>query len=218
MLLIQTLAKNAISENSSPLVPLYILTRLPHDTTQETGYNKILGKCKDPDITKWPHYGKNKMRHVLSLDLKTMPQLSFSFLENTDIVSVFISSLSENEAYSSDTDESCVVLSRHDDRNPINLTKLTNSFNVETTYIEVPEDIFDEDFYDIFDKDSHMGILHKELFNTSYVGGKPIWYQGEEYSSETFICQFDERFIEEINLGGDGIMYVFEQTAFWQCG
>lgn len=38
----------------------------------------------------------------------------------------------------------------------------------------------------------------------------------EEQHGGALIAQFDRSFVD-INLGDMGVMYVFEDTAFWQC-
>ena len=46
--------------------------------------------------------------------------------------------------------------------------------------------------------------------------GFPIWLQGDEDSGGEFLFQFDEA-LAYTNLGDSGVMYVFDDTAFWQC-
>jgi uncharacterized protein YwqG len=61
-------------------------------------------------------------------------------------------------------------------------------------------------------------------------GGYPTWYQGNQTpvcpecnKKMTFVAQFSE-FDEELNLGGDGVAYIFvcedehEGAILWQCG
>jgi hypothetical protein len=47
--------------------------------------------------------------------------------------------------------------------------------------------------------------------------GKPSWIQSPAWGKGPFLMQFDERFLD-VNLGDKGRTYVFEDTAFWQCG
>ncbi len=58
-------------------------------------------------------------------------------------------------------------------------------------------------------------IRHKIFNLPAYIGGEPIWIQAPEYDG-FFIMQFSEQFID-MNLGDSGEMYVFTDTAFWQC-
>jgi hypothetical protein len=46
-------------------------------------------------------------------------------------------------------------------------------------------------------------------------GGAPQWLQRRE-AGHPFLMQFDHTFVR-INLGDCGIMYVFGDTAYWQC-
>ena len=60
----------------------------------------------------------------------------------------------------------------------------------------------------------------KELRSAIYnlpgrVGGEPLWLQSEE-DGGSFLFQFDEALVP-MNLGDCGIMYVFDDTAYWQC-
>lgn len=48
------------------------------------------------------------------------------------------------------------------------------------------------------------------------VGGHPLWIQSEERGAGEFVLQCDER-LASINLGDMGRLYVFTDTAFWQC-
>ncbi len=208
---IQSLALKAIQSTNSQSMSIYILTRLSHDSTIDTGFSRILGK-KSVAAT-WPMYEEKKMRHVLTLDLNQMPKVKFDFLSGARTVSLFIDSLLNDDGDA----ETAVVITQENEIKTLDTSDLKGSFPVAMTYLEVPESVFDDDIYKREDDDP-LFKLHRELFNCSYVGGKPIWYQGEERSSDDFICQFDERFMEEINLGGDGIMYVFSEVAFWQCG
>lgn len=48
----------------------------------------------------------------------------------------------------------------------------------------------------------------------AYIGGSPVWLQGDDYLG-FFIMQFYQAFVD-ISMGDSGIMYVFADTAFWQ--
>ena len=47
------------------------------------------------------------------------------------------------------------------------------------------------------------------------MGGSPQWIQAAEHSGE-FVLQFDGKLVR-VNLGDQGVMYVFADTAFMQC-
>jgi hypothetical protein len=212
---IQSLALKAIQSSNSQIISIYILTRLSHDSTIDTGFSRMLGKKSV--VTTWPMDGDKKMRHVLTLDLNQIPKVKFDFLSGARTVSLFIDSLISNEAFELDVDATAIISTQENEIKALDTSDLKGSFPIAMTCLEVPASVFDDDIYKR-EEDDPLFKLHRELFNCSYVGGKPIWYQGEERSSDDFICQFDERFMEEINLGGDGVMYVFSEIAFWQCG
>lgn len=63
------------------------------------------------------------------------------------------------------------------------------------------------------------GPRHEELrklvnAESARVGGQALWLQGAEHDG-SFLMQFDEQFVN-VNLGDARIMYLFEDTAFWQ--
>ncbi len=61
-----------------------------------------------------------------------------------------------------------------------------------------------------------LRALWSKLYDAgAYAGGQPMWLQYPEHEGH-FVLQFDESFID-INLGDAGVMYVFADTAFWQC-
>lgn len=78
----------------------------------------------------------------------------------------------------------------------------SSASSILITEVEAAIEFFRED-YNRDDED--LKELRNKLYNApAYVLGAPIW------------LQFDEKFAD-INLGDSGIMYVFGDTAFWQC-
>ncbi|HIQ07090.1 MAG TPA: hypothetical protein EYH35_01380 [Thiotrichaceae bacterium] len=85
------------------------------------------------------------------------------------------------------------------------------------TPINIPKGLLEEDI-STMDKKSWQAMLYSGIYNTNYASGSPIWMQGDEYGNDYFICQFDNSLEKEDELNiAYGIMYVFEDTAFWQC-
>ena len=95
------------------------------------------------------------------------------------------------------------------DGNQSNLDE-TESYTYEVVAVDVPEAVFDN-----WENNESLAELFEAVHNSAYAGGKPTWLQGEGYEGH-FIFQFDEKLIE-VNLGDSGVMYVFTNTAFWQC-
>ncbi len=81
---------------------------------------------------------------------------------------------------------------------------------VELIPIEVPATIWKA-------TDGPSGRLASALFSLpALLLGEPMWIQEPELVASRFVMQFDADLVS-INLGDNGIMYVFENTAFWQC-
>ena len=78
--------------------------------------------------------------------------------------------------------------------------------------VVVPSDVFD---IDSMEEGSRLEELSDGIQQYGIVGGKPFWLQSAEYH-KSIILQFHEGLVD-MNLGDAGVMYVFEDTAFWQC-
>jgi hypothetical protein len=126
----------------------------------------------------------------------------------------------DNEAYEVDTDETTVLFLTQENIDHRNLSQdidyepqlEKDSFVFKT--IVIPKKIFE---YEYGEDDALIEELRGLLYNANYVNGCPIWMQNDDREDEGFIGQIDERLVE-INIGGDGIMYIFNDAAFWQCG
>ena len=211
----------------------------------------------EDDYDEDEHYDdeeKTLLKHVFSIDLRTVPKIKNAFKDNINTLSFFISSLWDNEAYEPGTGETYVMLHEKTEGEflPEELKDDEELEDLKTVYfdfveLEVPEvlmwsyddwvNIEIEDYdqensvehklivdtynirenYDTSDWDKFpITALRDKIFNLpAYVGGAPIWLQSEEHSG-FFIMQFSEAFVD-INLGDAGEMYVFADTAFWQC-
>ena len=207
--------KHKINKEKSETI--YILTL--GDITPIT-LSKIGGIPVGVNKKNYPMYDKNPMSHVWTLDLNDMPLLQKNYPDKRAI-SLYISDYVDNEAYSPDTSETKVLfLSQKDiderelDIDSVN-TMVENSITI--TPINIPKGLLEEDI-STTDKESWQAMLYSGIYNTNYASGSPIWMQGDEYGSDYFICQFDNSLEKEDELNiAYGIMYVFEDTAFWQC-
>lgn len=175
-----------------------------------------------PYIEDWPYMEDTPMQHMLTLDLRALPQL------NKQFISLFVAEPFENEAYepyNPDTflyyhsgqvrdEEQDAPIEPVDEQRPIAMFPIevpTEAFLNEEE-VEEAEDWDGEDF----ELSEELKAIQLAIFNCSYIGGKPIWLQSKDYEGP-FIGQFDMELVPEINLGDSGIMYIFEETAFWQC-
>ncbi len=204
--------KDKIEQNAYELV--YIIEqsdKLP------TSLSQIGGKGIGLDEHNYPKYNNSPMQHIITLDLQDFPHLSKEY-PNKRAISLYISDYIENEAYEEDTSETQVLLlSQSDiDSKKLNMhidgVKKVTGINIQA--IKVPEDFFDDEI----EKSEWQDELHEYLYNLNFIGNYPIWMQGDD-GGNNFIGQFDESIFlsSDINFAG-GIMYLFDDTAFWQCG
>jgi hypothetical protein len=162
----------------------------------------------------WPRFNGKPMEHLITVDLEEMPELKTGTLASARAVALFIDDRMENEV------ASIIVLSQDE------ISKGEPSINLRVsdepascykiTPVKVPEAVFDD--FQIEGGESPLEKLRGAIFSTSipgYAAGKPLWLQGKEHEGH-FLFQFDESFID-VNLGDAGVMYVFTDTALWQC-
>ncbi|MCS6796280.1 MAG: toxin-antitoxin system YwqK family antitoxin [Raineya sp.] len=155
-----------------------------------------------------PTCHKKKMQHIFTLDIRTMPLLAKRVLQDTIAISFFVFEPEYNEAYEPFNNQTAILFLKEND---IQQTKKeTDSYTFQITELQVPNEIFD------YECNEEAAEIRKKVFQAPcYVLGEPIWLQDEQHQGN-FILQFDETF-GGVNLGDGGVMYVFEDTAFWQC-
>ena len=156
---------------------------------------------------RWPMVDGEPMSHLFTIDLK---ELGMERAYGARAMSVFCFSPHHNEAYAAHNGETAIVLSDEAQlaatvEPPADLDA-EPAQGFEVVAIDVPHDVFFE-----------RSDLRNAVYNLgARVGGEPIWLQADESPGSRFVMQFDESFVG-INLGDMGVMYVYEDTAFWQC-
>ena len=216
---IQRKANLIIDAGLSDSVLVYLLENLEREPTV-TDINRCCGTAIGVSPDKWPERNGQKMEHAITLDLSSTPRLKAQFPANTAAVAVFVSSLDFNEAFEPGTEETAVLLLTDQElAKGVNAgAGPTNDESESTTFVAhevtLPIEVFAEDIHDR-DEDDPVYELNEALCAFSMVGGKPIWLQGVDHDGE-FILQFDDSLVD-MNLGDGGVMYVFRDTAFWQC-
>jgi hypothetical protein len=171
------------------------------------------------------------MEHLITLDLATMPGLrELPSLKQARALSLFVGSADNNSAFEPYTDETVLVrLSEQDVAKGLETAATAQgepSRTFSVTPVDVPAEVFEELLYedelealepDQAEQAQQLQELRDALYALSgRVLGEPLWMQGDESPRGTFILQFDESLVP-MNLGDAGIMYVFTDTAFWQC-
>ena len=220
---IRNLAQTIIAGgDSGAKLGAYLLEK-DDSTPGDRDINRVAGPPIGVSDDVWPRYAGRKMAHAITLDLNSTPELRKDFPEDARAVALFVSNLVDNEAFEPDTPESAIlVLSQSDiergvsdwepDADDDGYEVQPCTFNCHEVFL--PVEVFREDIYER-DEDDPVTRLFQALFQHSLAGGKPIWLQSPEHEG-SFILQFDESLVE-MNLGDAGIMYVFKDTAFWQC-
>jgi hypothetical protein len=149
------------------------------------------------------------MAHLFTLDVRTMPELAKRVGADVVCVSVFCWHPDHNEAWEADTDQTGVVFTTAAQlATPATLpedVELRDPAWFEVVAIDVPPSVWAE-----------KSDLRQQIYQChGRVLGEPLWLQDEQDGGD-FLMQFDESFCS-MNLGDAGIMYVFEDAAFWQC-
>ena len=222
---IRRLAGEALeNEPGRETTPIYLFRR-DDERTEET-LNRVGGRPVGLGLSEWPQRAGEEngpMEHMVTLDLETVPALASRVPSGARAVSLFVHSPEVNEAWRPFNDDVEVVLLRESEVEsgyfegdlPAGEAEGA-SFTVDQVDVPVaafqdPAEIIGED------RDPIIEELHEAIYESpARAGGAPIWVQGDASPSSNFLFQFDDEFVP-MNLGDMGIMYVFAETAFWQC-
>jgi hypothetical protein len=159
----------------------------------------------------WPHHEDDPMVHLFTLEFLDP---ATSLVANT--LSVFCARPDLNYANEPRTDWSAVVYQTAAEAArpsvaPDDVTVMAVK-RIERVPISVPAAVWSA-------RSGPEGRLRDALYQLpARLGGRPQWLQSpdDEANEDDFILQFDADFIP-MNLGDSGVMYVFAETAFWQC-
>ncbi len=190
---------------------IYVL-REQYAKPDDAGYNQIGGMPPGIDVERWPTFDDQPMVHLFTLDVDTMPAMRGVLGDQVRTVSVFCHNPELNEATSPGNAWTAVVTSTDEEISgqPIARPKGVAGGRpryFEPVAVEVSPRVW---------KDDPEDRLRNAIFQAhARVLGEPIAIQ-EDIHMDNLLVQFDERFVD-INLGDSGVMYVFEDTAFWQC-
>ena len=210
-------AQAIIAGNNPNVIKAYLLENLDREP-DGSELNRTCGAPIGVDERNWPIAEGEKMAHAITLDLESVPALQANFPAGTRAVAVFVSDLMENEAFEPGNPETAVVLLTEADIAKgvaeWDAADEAGSTSFAAHEIDLPVDVFSEEIYEL-DETDPVYELSEELNRFALAGGKPLWLQGPEHDGE-IILQFDEELVD-MNLGDAGVMYVFRDTAFWQC-
>lgn len=186
----------------------------------EDSLSRIGGRPPGVDADTWPHKNGDAdlpMTHLFTLDLRDVPGIAAPFQDEARALSLFVRSPGANKAWEAHNADSEVRVISDDDAQPFDGDVPVGGddpgqpFGVQA--LEVPDEAFTVEY----GTNPALEAIKNAIYQLNAWGGSPfpIWLQSAQYHG-TFILQFDEGFIP-INLGDCGIMYVFADTAFWQC-
>ena len=218
---VEKMAATAVSSAGDATTTIYLLNGTGKPP-QSSDINRTAGAPIGVTDDSWPMYESAKMSHLITLDVSQTPNLAKKLSEDTKAIAVFVSNLFDNEAFEPGTKESRVIeISKQDiahgvgewepDEDDQEFSK-PQSFTCHE--LEVPEDLFSDNLCERSQKDP-LVILLNAISHYGMAGGSPIWIQSPEHNGQ-FILQFSESLVTT-NLGDGGEMYVFSDTAFWQC-
>ncbi|PKQ70742.1 toxin-antitoxin system YwqK family antitoxin [Raineya orbicola] len=193
---------------NEPSTTIYYLEPL-HNQKPEVNYlNYVGGKAPISDDL-IPKVGKKKMEHIFTLDIRTVPLLAERLPKDTAALSFFVLNPDNNHAYQPFNKSTKTLFLKESDI--LKPESLADSYTFSIKELKVPKEIFR------YECSQEAQEIRKKVYQAScYVLGEPMWVQGEEHEEGNFLLQFDENFAP-VNLGDNGLMYVFEDTAFWQC-
>jgi hypothetical protein len=164
----------------------------------------------------WPRRGKRadpRMEHLLTLAAADLP--GGALPGGIAAIALFISDRRNNLASTPDTDETAVVTLGAADLAaggtaggppPRELARCA----LRITPIDVPVEVFSGE-----PSGPDVEALRDALLRSpGYALGGPIWLQDDAFAGE-FVCQLDASLVP-MNLGDQGVLYVFSDRAFWQ--
>lgn len=201
---LQRLAQKAKTGSKTRIYAL----RTKDEPPAEGSLNRRYGVPPGIGADRWPMFEGEPMEHLFTIDLDAVGLKNT--LDGARTLSVFCFNPDLNEAYTPDSGWAAVVTSKAEQlaaavEPPDDVeTRAARGFDVVA--VDVPSEVFWE-----------QSDVRKALYGLgAWVGTGPIWLQDDQSPGSRFVMQFDERFIA-MNLGDMGVMYVFEDTAFWQC-
>ncbi|WAS91357.1 hypothetical protein [Nannocystis punicea] len=197
-------------------------------TEQTDGtYNQRHGVPRGVDETTWPIFAAKgePMQHLLTIDLEALPGLKPIF-PRTRAVALFVSDAVHHQAWAPGTDHVAIVRLTEKDlqRRPLAqppARPVAEAQGFEVVPVKVPAATFDDDLIERLDDEEDeeaqdLGELRKAVYALhARALGEPLWLQSPEPAGR-FVLQLDEAFLR-MNLGDAGVLFVFEDTAFFQC-
>ncbi len=204
------------SHNNWELVDVFLMA--PSDKAPASDeVSRIGGAPVGVSESRWPTHAGKPMDHALSIDLEDIPDFKFNVPEGTRAISLFVSDLDENMAFDPGTSQTSVLCLTEDE--VAQGVVHSNSASREMGPVSIrysTQKVQAELFVGQFDSTDGLNILKQQLSSFFGFGGYvPLWLQDPE-SRDGYLFQFKEGLVD-MHLGREGSMYVFNDSAFWQC-
>ena len=206
---------NFITQNPVNCSTVYLLEIMPEIVVTSTMVGRIGGAAIGVSQAQWPCYQQQPMDHVITIDLSETPELKHGKLSNARAIAVFIKDKIDNQAYEPLTNEVSIrILSEQDIQQGEYSPQQTDAATAyQLVPFVVPDFVFKE-FYLLSTQEKEIKQAWDHIWS-AYIGGQATWIQNEEYEGQ-FIGQLSD-LTDELNLGDNGVLYIFANTAFWQC-
>ncbi len=196
---------------------IYVFEKLDGAPEGDT-LNRVGGRPFGVTAETWPlkdDDADSPMQHMLTLDLDTVPAIRQAYKDEVRAVSLFVRNPGNNKAWTPNNADTEVMALTRDEAAEFEGELPTggeNAHGFAVHEVEVPVGAFTVPY----DGDEELRRVRGAIYTANaWGGGQPMWLQGDDYFG-VFVMQFDEGFVP-MNLGDCGIMYVFADTAFWQC-
>ncbi|MDB4957371.1 MAG: hypothetical protein JWO36_4940 [Myxococcales bacterium] len=223
---LQQLAAQASADKpKSKRTRIYVLV-LDRRDPDATELNRTAGAPVGIAKDRWPRVGGRAqgepMRHVLTLDLESVPELrGDKAFARVRALAFFVTNTDEGVGAEPGNTETLLlpVSDAHVKRGAVVDPLPYDAFDAAGTFslvaLDVPTAVFNDDA-----EEGSLDPLRRALRNApGRVLGEPIWMQNKPRKGlrglGRFLFQFNESLVE-INLGDGGEMYVFEKGAFWR--
>jgi hypothetical protein len=162
----------------------------------------------------WPVRDGDRMDHLFTLDLDEMPELrqATKTLADARAACFFIENADSNRAHTPYNGETALIAISAADL--ARAVIVQDGHELVATAIEVPTDVaWHDPEYEIVPELVEVHDAYASL--PAHALGGPVFLQAPEWGGQ-FLLQFSDDFAD-VNLGDCGVMYVFHDTAFWQC-
>ncbi len=206
---------------------LHLFRRLDEPPTSET-ISRVGGPPLGVDRETWPHKGGDDdlpMEHVFTLDRQEAPILGRGLSNEVRAVALFAHAPGPHRTWDPHGEGTEVRLLTDEDVEQRRLQgeppvgEAEPGWALETRWVEIPSMVFESVTFDQYNVESEpLEVLREDIRRVeARSGGSPLWIQ-QRYPDmrESFLMQCTSSFCPMFP-GEAECLYVFKETAFWQC-